>query len=44
LVGLLRRVISPVAKLLPTQDDTNTEETRTHIYASSGIRIHDPSV
>jgi hypothetical protein len=44
LVGLLGRVISPVARPLPIQDSTNTEETRTDIYASSGIRTHDPSV
>jgi hypothetical protein len=44
LVGLLRRVISPVARPLPTQDNTDTEETRTDIHASSGIRSHEPSV
>jgi hypothetical protein len=27
-VGLLERLISPVAKPLPTQDNLNTEETR----------------
>jgi hypothetical protein len=43
-VGLLGRVISPVARPLPTQDNTNTEETRTNIHASSEIRTHDPSV
>jgi hypothetical protein len=37
-------VISPVARPLPTQEDTNTEETRTDVYASSGIQTHDPSV
>jgi hypothetical protein len=36
--------ISPVTRLLPTEDNTNTEETRTDIHASSGIRSHDPSV
>jgi hypothetical protein len=41
-VGLLGRVISPVARPLPTQDNTNTEETRTDIHASSGIRTYDP--
>jgi hypothetical protein len=44
LVGLLGRVVSPVARPLPSQSNTNTEETRTHIHASSGIRTHDPSV
>jgi hypothetical protein len=44
LVGLLGRVISPVARLLPTQDNTNTEETQTDMHTSSGIRTHDPSV
>jgi hypothetical protein len=29
---------------LPTQDNINTEEKRTDIHASSGIRTHDPSV
>jgi hypothetical protein len=43
-VGFLRRVISPGARLLPTQDSTNTEETRTDIHASSWIRTHDHSV
>jgi hypothetical protein len=43
-VGLLGRAISPVARPLPTQDNTNTEDTRTDIYASSGIRTHDSSV
>jgi hypothetical protein len=44
LVGPLGRVISPVVRPLPAQDHTNTEETRTDIHASSGIRTHDPSV
>jgi hypothetical protein len=44
LVGLLGRVIGPVTRPLPTQDNTNTEETRTDIHASSRIRTHDPSV
>jgi hypothetical protein len=44
LVGFLGRVISPVARLLLTQENTNTEETRTDFHASSGIRTHDPSV
>jgi hypothetical protein len=43
-VELLGRVISPVARQLPTQDNTNTEEKRTDTHASSGIRTHGPSV
>jgi hypothetical protein len=38
-VGLLGRLISPVAKPLPTQDNINAD-----IHASSGIRTPDPSV
>jgi hypothetical protein len=37
LVELLGRVISSVARPLPTQDNTNIKETRTYITASSGI-------
>jgi hypothetical protein len=44
LVGLLGRVIGPFARQLRTQDNTNTEETGTDIYASSGIRTNVPSV
>jgi hypothetical protein len=33
----------PVARPLPTQNNTNTE-THIGIHALSGIRIHDPSV
>jgi hypothetical protein len=44
LKGLLRRGISPVARPLPTQDNINTEESRTDIHASSEVRTHDPSV
>jgi hypothetical protein len=44
LVGLLGRVISPIARPLPTQHKMNTEETRTDSHATNGIRIHDPSV
>jgi hypothetical protein len=44
LVRLLGRVISPVARALSTQDNTNAEETWTDIHASSEIRTHDPSV
>jgi hypothetical protein len=44
LIGLLRRVISPVARPLPARDTTYTEEMRTDIHASSAIRTHDPSV
>jgi hypothetical protein len=43
LVGLLGPVISPVARPLPTQVKT-TEEMRTDIDASSGIRTHDHNV
>jgi hypothetical protein len=43
-VGLPRWVISPVARPLPIQGNANTEETRTYIRVSSGIRIHHPSV
>jgi hypothetical protein len=41
-VALLGRVSSPIARPLPTQDNTNTEEMRTDIHASSRIRTHDP--
>jgi hypothetical protein len=44
LVELLGRVISPVTRPLPKQDNTNKEETRTDIHASSEIPTHDPSV
>jgi hypothetical protein len=44
LVRFLGWVISPVARLLPTQDNTSTEETHTDIHASSEILTHDPSV
>jgi hypothetical protein len=44
LVGLLGRVMSPVARPLPRQRNTNTEESRTHIHASSVIRTHGPRV
>jgi hypothetical protein len=43
-LGLLGWVISPVARPLSTQYKTNTEEMRTDIHLSSGIRTHDPSV
>jgi hypothetical protein len=43
-VALLGRGISPVARPLPTQDNTNRDTTRTDIHASSGIRTHCPSV
>jgi hypothetical protein len=43
LVGFSGRVISPVARPLPTQN-TNTVEKRTDIHASSGFRTHDLSV
>jgi hypothetical protein len=44
LIGPLGQEISPAAKPLPTQEETNTKETRTDIHASSGMRTHDPSV
>jgi hypothetical protein len=34
----------PVARPLPTHNNTNTEETPTNIHALSEIRTHDPSV
>jgi hypothetical protein len=40
-VGFLGWGISPVLYPLPTQDNTNTEEMQTDIYASSGVRTHD---
>jgi hypothetical protein len=43
-VGLPGRVISPVASSLSTHGNTNTEETRTDIHASSRIRAYDPSI
>jgi hypothetical protein len=44
-VELLGRGISPVVRPRDkTQDNINTEETRTDIYVSSWIRTHDPSV
>jgi hypothetical protein len=41
MVGLLGRVNQPVARHLPTQD--NTTQTRTNIHALNGIRTRDPS-
>jgi hypothetical protein len=43
-IGILGWVISSVAEPLPTQDNTNTEETQTEIHASSVIQTHDSSV
>jgi hypothetical protein len=43
-VGLTGRLIILVARPLPTQNNTNTEEKRKDIHASSGIRTHDPIV
>jgi hypothetical protein len=40
----LARGVSSVTRLLPTQDKTNTEETRAYIHVSSGIQTHNPSV
>jgi hypothetical protein len=34
----------PVTRPLPTQGNTNTEETQTDMHASSGIRTHDPRI
>jgi hypothetical protein len=34
----------PLSRPLPTQNNTNTEETRTDIRASSEIRTHNLSV
>jgi hypothetical protein len=36
--------VQPCRKALSSQANTNTEETRTDIHASSVIRTHDPSV
>jgi hypothetical protein len=36
LAGLLGRMISPVARPLPMQDNRNTEEKRADSHASSG--------
>jgi hypothetical protein len=44
MVEHLERVISPVARSLPTQEKTDTKETRTELFASSQIRTHDTSV
>jgi hypothetical protein len=42
-VRLLGRGISPFARPLHTQGNTNTEETWIDIHASSGIRSHNPN-
>jgi hypothetical protein len=39
LVELLIRAISPIARPLLAQDDTNTEEKRTNIHAVDGAAI-----
>jgi hypothetical protein len=44
LVAVLGRGINPVARLIPTQYNTNREESRINFHSLSGIRIHDPSV
>jgi hypothetical protein len=44
LVRVLGRVVSPVLRPLPTQDNTNTKERWTEIHSSSWIRTQDPSV
>jgi hypothetical protein len=33
----------PAARLLPAQDNTDTEKMQTYIRTWSGIRTHDPS-
>jgi hypothetical protein len=40
----LGRGISPVARLLPTQDNINGKETQAYIHISSGIRTHNPNI
>jgi hypothetical protein len=44
LIRLLGLVITPNANPLSTQDNINTEEKRTDIQASNGIRTYNPSV
>jgi hypothetical protein len=44
IVESYRRVISPVARPLPTQGNINTVEMQTDTRASRGIRTHVPSV
>jgi hypothetical protein len=44
LIGLLGRVVSPVARPQLAQDNTNIEETRADIHVSNGIRTHDPNI
>jgi hypothetical protein len=34
----------PDTMSLPTQNNTNAEETRTYTYAWNGIRTHDPNI
>jgi hypothetical protein len=43
-IGFLGWLISPVARPLPTQENTHKGETLTDFHASSGIRTHDASV
>jgi hypothetical protein len=33
-----------IERLLPTQDNTNTEETQKQVYAPSGIQTPDPCI
>jgi hypothetical protein len=44
LLGPLGLGMNPTVRLLPTQDKTNTEETRTDIHALNEIRTHDTRV
>jgi hypothetical protein len=44
LIGFLLWTISPVARHLSTQDNTNIEEMRTDFHAFSGNPTHDPRV
>jgi hypothetical protein len=44
IVGLLGRMMSPVASPLSAQDNINTQTTLADIHTSKGIRTHDPSV
>jgi hypothetical protein len=42
IVGLLGWGIRLVARPLPTQDNTNTEENQPDIHASTGVQNHGP--
>jgi hypothetical protein len=43
-VGLLGRMVSPVARLLPRHNDANSEKVWTDIHTTSGTRTQDLSV